>query len=65
MADQAASGAVQQPPDIDRQLLRLRTRQKGAEAQGVQEPTLPYPSLLVDKGVLHDRDLPSGTTEGL
>ena len=59
----AAEGAVHQPADIGRELLRLRTRQQHAVVERVQEALLRYPALLFDQDAVHDRDLSRGTAE--
>ena len=63
--DQPTDHPVQQPSDVDRQLLSLGPRQQGAERQGMQEALLADPTLLVDQGVLHHRDLSSRAAECL
>lgn len=63
--DEPTEGAVEQPPRVDRELLGLRAGQQHAVVQGVQEPALPDPTLLVDQLVLHDRDLSRRATERL
>ena len=64
-SDQPTAHTVQQPSDVDRQLLGLWPREQRAERQRVEESLLPDPPLLVDQGVLHHRDLPSRAAEGL
>ena len=54
---------VQEPADVDRELLGLGARQHHAERQGVQEPVLADPSPPVHQLVVHDRDLPGGPAE--
>ena len=63
--DQPTDHPVEQPSDVDRQLLRLGPRQQGAEGQGMEKALLADPTLLVDQSVLHHRDLTSGAAEGL
>ena len=63
--DQAPDHPVQQPSDVDRQLLGLGPGQQGAEGKRVEKSLLPDPALLIDQRVLHHRDLPSGAAEGL
>src|SRR5690349_19720229 len=63
--DQAADHPVEEPSDVDGQLLSLWSREQGAEGQGVEEPLLTDPSFLVDESVLHHGDLPGGAAEGL
>ena len=60
-----AEGAVEQPAGVDGELLGLRAGQQHAVVQGVQEPALTDPALLVDQLVLHHRDLAGRTAEGL
>ena len=60
---QAPARAVQQPAQIDRQLMRLRPRQQHAEVERVQEPLLADPTLLLDQDAVHHRDLPGRTAE--
>ena len=59
----AAAGAVQEPADIGRELLRLRSRQEHAEVEGVQEAALRDPLPLVDEDAVHQRDLPGRPAE--
>jgi hypothetical protein len=63
--DQAAADPVEQPADVDGQLLGLGPGQQGAVGQGVQEPALANPAPLVDQRALHDGDLTGRATEGL
>jgi hypothetical protein len=63
--DQATAHPVEEPADVDGQLLGLRAGQQCAVRQGVQEPPLPDPALLIDQGALHDRDLPGRAAERL
>jgi len=62
---QATTGAVEQPADVDGELLGLRAGQQRAVAQRVQEPLLPDPALLLHQDALHHRDLPGRAAEGL
>ena len=55
--NEAALGAVQQPADIDRQLLRLRPRQQHAVVERVQEAVLADPALFLDQNSVHHGDL--------
>jgi hypothetical protein len=55
--DQPAERAVEQPPDIDRELLRLRPGQERAVAEGVQEPALADPAPPIHQLVVHQGDL--------
>ena len=63
--DQPAARAVQQPPDVRGQLLRLGAGQERAVVQGVQEAALADPSLVVDQSPLHDGDLAGRPAERL
>jgi hypothetical protein len=63
--DQPARRAVEQPPDVDRELLRFGARQEHAVAECVQEPLLADPAFLIDQSPLHDRNLTGRTAEGL
>ena len=54
---------VQQPADIDRELLRLRPGQQHAVVQRMQEPALRDPVLLLDEDAVHDRDLAGRAAE--
>ena len=63
--DQAAAEPVEQPADVDGQLLSLGAGEQHAVVEGVQESALPDPAFLVDQGALHDRDLPGRSAEGL
>ncbi len=46
---EAAAGAVQQPADIGRKLLRLRPGEQHAIAERMQETLLADPALLIDQ----------------
>ena len=48
---------VQEPADVDRELLRLRSGQEHAVAQGMEKALLRDPFLPVHEVALHDRDL--------
>ena len=61
--DQAALGPVQQPADVDGELLRLRARQQHAVVERVKESRLADPALLLDQDAVHHRDLPGGPAE--
>ena len=58
-----APDAVHQPADIDRQLLRLWSRQQHAIVQRVQKSPLADPFLLIDQNAMHHRDLPGRPAE--
>ena len=59
------SGAVEEPAEVDRQLLGLGAGQQGAVAERVQEALLADPSAPVDDLGVHHRDLSGGAAEGL
>src|SRR5262245_29041282 len=61
--DDAAEGAMHQPADIGRELLRLGARQQHAIVERMQEPLFRDPTLLLDQNAMHDRDLSGGTAE--
>ena len=61
--DEAALGLVQQPADVDRELLRLGPRQQHAEVERVQEAPLAEPALLLDQDAVHHRDLAGRAAE--
>ena len=61
--DHAAPGTVQQPADVDGELLRFGAGQEHAVVERVQEPRLADPALLVDQDLVHQRDLAGGTAE--
>ena len=56
--DDATPVAVQQPADIDRQLLGLGAGQHHAVVQCMQEAPLGNPAPPLDQLLVHDRDLP-------
>jgi hypothetical protein len=58
-----APGAMQQPADVHRQLLRLRARQQHAVVERVQEARLADPAPLLDQFAMHQRDLPRRPAE--
>ncbi|MNM34316.1 hypothetical protein D3C81_449610 [compost metagenome] len=53
----AAPGAVHQPTDVGRQLLRLGAGQQHAVVQRVQETSLGDPASAFDQFLVHDRNL--------
>ena len=61
--DEAALGPVQQPADIDGELLRLRSRQERAIIERMEEPRLADPALFLDDDAVHDGDLASRAAE--
>ena len=56
--DESAPGLMQQPSNVDRELLRLRPGQQHAVVQGVKKPGVADPTLLLDQDPVHHRDLP-------
>ena len=58
-----AAGAMHQPPDIGRELLRLRTRQQHAIVQGVKKSCLRNPAPLLHEFAMHEGNLAGGTAE--
>jgi hypothetical protein len=63
--DQAAAEAVEEPADVDGQLLGFGAGQEHAVVEGVQEPLGADPAALLDQLALHDRDLAGWAAEGL
>ena len=61
--DDPAFDAVQEPADVDGELLRLRAGQQHAVVQRVEEPGVADPPAALDELVVHDRDLPGRPTE--
>src|ERR1700676_5515337 len=59
----AARGPVQQPADIGRKLLRLRTREQHAVVQRMQKTAFGDPVLFLDQDAVHYGDLPGRTAE--
>ena len=59
----ATHGAVHEPADISRQLLRLGARQEHAIVQRVQKASFGNPAPFFDQLLMHDRNLPGGTAE--
>ena len=59
----AAPGAVHQPADVDRELLRLGAGQQHAIVQRVQKALFADPAFLLDQLGVHDGDLPGRATE--
>ena len=54
---------MQQPADVDRQLLRLRAGQQHAVVERVQEALLAEPAPPLDQLSRHDGDLTSRAAE--
>ena len=61
--DDAAPGAMHEPADVGRELLRFRTRQHHAIVERVQESRFRNPALRLDQIAMHERDLPGRTAE--
>jgi hypothetical protein len=61
--DEPSPYAMQQPTQVDRELLRLRTRQQHAEVQRVQEAPVRHPRPTVHDLVVHEGDLPGRPSE--
>ncbi|MCY1235517.1 hypothetical protein D9M72_481360 [compost metagenome] len=61
--NEAAGGPVQEPADVDGELLRLGSGQQHAVVQRMQEAMLADPALLIDKDAMHHRDLSGRATE--
>ena len=55
---------MQQPADVDGELLRLGPGQQHAVVEGMQEPVLADPALLLDQDAVHHRDLAGGAAKG-
>jgi hypothetical protein len=56
--DQPAFGAMQEPADIDCELLCFRAWKQHAEVERMEETLLPDPLFFVDQDAVHHRDLP-------
>jgi hypothetical protein len=54
---------VQQPADVNSELLRLWSREEHAVVQRVQKAVLVDPTLLFYQDAMHDGDLPGRPTE--
>jgi hypothetical protein len=54
----ARLGAMQEPADIDCELLCFRAWKQHAEVERMEETLLPDPLFLVDQDAVHHRDLP-------
>ena len=61
--DQPSLDPVQQPADVNRQLVRFGAWQQGAIVEGMQEPRLADPALLFDQDAVHHRDLAGWAAE--
>lgn len=55
-----APGTVQQPTDVDLQLVRVRTGQQHAVVQRMQEPLLGNPAAAAHQFLLHVEIWPAG-----
>src|SRR5207253_9289592 len=58
-----APNFVEEPADVDGELLRLRSRKEHAEIQRVQKARLADPFFLFDQLALHNRDLAGRSAE--
>ncbi len=54
---------MQEPADVDGELLRFRTGEEHAEMERVQETRLADPAAFLYELGLHDRDLAGGSAE--
>jgi hypothetical protein len=61
--DRTPGRAMQQPPDVSRELLRLRPRQQHAIVQRMQETALRNPASSLHQFLVHDGNPPGRTTE--
>jgi hypothetical protein len=62
--DHAAERPVEQPADVDGELLRLGAREEHAVVEGVEEALLADPALLLHQRPVHDGDLPRRPAKG-
>ena len=62
-SDKPALGLVEQPADVDGELLRLGAGQQHAIVERVKEPLLADPSPLLDQHAVHHRDLAGRAAE--
>ena len=62
--DQPAPCPMQQPADVHGELLRLGPGQQHAVVEGMQEPVLADPALLLHQDTVHHRDLAGGAAKG-
>lgn len=62
---QTTAHTVDEPADVDGQLLGFGAGQQRAVREGVEESALTDPALLVNEDALHDPDLSGGAPEGL
>ena len=56
---------MQEPADVDRELLRLGPRQQHAVGQRVEEALLAHPALLLDQDAVHHGDLAGRASEAV
>ena len=61
--DQAARNSMQQPADVDGELLSLGSRQQHAIVERVKETRFADPALLLDEDAVHHCDLSRRTAE--
>ncbi len=54
---------MQEPPNVDRELLRLRAGQQHAKIQRMKKTRLTDPAAFLDQLALHDGDLAGRTAE--
>ena len=54
---------MEEPANIDRELLRFGSGQEHAEVERVEKTRLTDPAFLLDQLGLHDRDLPGRSAE--
>src|SRR5205085_10878397 len=58
--DETAADAMQQPADIDRELVRFGARQQHAVVKRMQKPRFADPALPFNRDAGHDGDLAGG-----
>jgi hypothetical protein len=56
---------MQQPADVDRELLCFRTGKNHAIIEGVQKAAFPYPPFFFNQISVHDRNLGHGTSKAV
>src|SRR5262249_20748597 len=61
--DDPARHAMEQPPDVDRELRRLRPGEQHAVVERVKEPLLANPAPPLDQLAMHDGDLTGRAAE--
>jgi len=61
--DDAAPGAMHEPADVRRELLRLGSGQQHAVVQSMQEAALGDPAASLDEVLMHDGNLPGRPSE--